>query len=363
MKKIALFVTAIAVSLSLGGRVLADTNTATFTDKAGITPDNTILYPIDKAIDNLKVSIASGDDKKAEALVAVAEERLGESEVLADNEKTDLSTQTLNEYNDKMADAQDKVEDAIDELSSSTTDSAIKLDELEKLATAIANRQMKSIEVLKNIENKVSGNAKETLAQVIEMQTRKKEAIVAVAKERETLLQNKKAVKEAEKKLEQAKKAGDEQAIKTAEDTLTKAQLILTTQNEKFSQVVVAKKEAMKGGVGQLKKQAKKNQNGQSKDGAGSTNNTTSEDSNTTPETATTNTTTSTNTNTDDTTTQSTVNTNTTVTNNTKTDIKAKENKGQEIKADKQTNIKENNGQDMKADKENNSANENKSRN
>ena len=132
MKKIALFVTAVAVSLSLGGKVLADTNTATFADKAGITPDNTVLYPIDKALDDLKVSIASGDDKKAEALVDVAEERLGESEVLADNEKTDLSTQTLNEYNDKMADAQDKVEDAIDELSSSTTDSAIKLDELEK---------------------------------------------------------------------------------------------------------------------------------------------------------------------------------------------------------------------------------------
>ena len=69
MKKIALFVTAIAVSLSIGGRALADTNTATFADKAGITPDNTILYPIDKALDNLKISLAYGDDKKAEALL------------------------------------------------------------------------------------------------------------------------------------------------------------------------------------------------------------------------------------------------------------------------------------------------------
>ena len=196
MKKIALFVTALAVSLSIGGRVLADTNTATFTDKAGITPDSTMLYHIDKAIDNLKIKIAFGDDKKAEALVAIAEERLGESEVMADKEKTDLSNQTFTEYTDKITEAQDKVADAIDKTSSSATDSATKSDELERLETTIANRQMKSIEVLKNIENKASGTFKGTLSLVIEMQTRKKEAIVAVVKERQILLHYKKAVKE-----------------------------------------------------------------------------------------------------------------------------------------------------------------------
>lgn len=40
MKKIALFVTAIAVSLSLGGRVLADTNTTTFV----IAPNKSMFY-------------------------------------------------------------------------------------------------------------------------------------------------------------------------------------------------------------------------------------------------------------------------------------------------------------------------------
>lgn len=37
-----------------------------------------------------------------------------------------------------------------------------------------ADKTGKSIEVLKGIENIVSGNAKETLAQVIEMQTKRK---------------------------------------------------------------------------------------------------------------------------------------------------------------------------------------------
>lgn len=140
------------------------------------------MYPIDKAFDNLKISIASGDDKKAEALVAVEEERLGESEAMVDKGKTDLSNQTMNEYNDKMTEAQDKVDDDIDKASSSTTDSSIKLDELEKLHSTIINKQMKSIEVLKNIENKASGTFKGTLSLVIEMQTRKKEAIVAVVR-------------------------------------------------------------------------------------------------------------------------------------------------------------------------------------
>lgn len=347
MKKIALFVTALAVSLSIGGRALADTNTATLADKAGITPDNTILYPIDKALDSLKINIASGDDKKAEALVDVAEERLGESEVLADKGNTDLSNQTLNEYTDKMSEAQDKIEDAIDTASNSTTDSAVKLDELKKLETTIADKQMKSIEILKNVENKVSGNAKETLAQVIEMQTKKKEAIAAVINQRQTLLENKKAVKEAENKLEQAKKAGDEQTIKTAEATLIQAQLTLTNENKKFSQVVAAKKEAMKGGVGQLKKQANKEQKVQTNDTANSTNNTTSEDANATTGTASaqnneTNTTTNADASTANTT-QNTINNNTTVTNNTKTDVTIKENKGQEMKANKENHAKENN--------------------
>ncbi|WML36837.1 DUF5667 domain-containing protein [Clostridium sp. OS1-26] len=258
MKKIALFITALTVSLSLGGKALADTNTATFADKAGITPDNVILYPIDKALDNLKINTASSDDKKAEALAEVAEERLGESEVMADKEKTDLSNQTLKEYSDKMTEAQEKVEDAIDKATdSTTTDSAIKLDELKKEETSISDRQMKSIEVLKNIESKVSGNAKETIAKVIEMQTAKKEAIIAVNKEREALIKDKQAVKDAEKKIEQAKKSGNEQDIKTAEDKLKQSQEALNIQKEKFNQVVAAKKEVMKIGVGQLKKQLK----------------------------------------------------------------------------------------------------------
>lgn len=348
MKKIALFVAALAVSFSIGGKALADTNTATLADKAGITPDNTILYPIDKAIDNLRIKLAFDDDKKAEVLANVAEERLGESEVMSNKGNTDLANQAMNEYSNKMAGAQDKIANAIDEASDSTTDGAAKLDQLKTVETAINNDQTYSIEVLKNIENKVSGNAKETIAQVIEMQTRKKEAIAAVIKERQTLLQYKIAVKAAEKNLEQAKKSGDEQAVKTAEDTLKQAQDALNTENEKFSQAIAAKKEAMKGGVGQLKKQTETNQTNNT---VNSSDNAASGDNSTIP--ASTTTTTITNT-------AGTVTNNTAVINDSNTDKSIEENKGQEIKAQKE---KENKGQEMKAQKANSSSHENDSRN
>lgn len=336
MKKIALFVTALAVSLSLGGKALADTTAESFAEKAGITPDNTILYPVDKALDDLKVSIATDEQKEAGALVEVAEERLGESEVMVNEDKADLSTEALNEYNEKMTEAQDKI------------DSAIKvedLEELEKLQDTITDKQMKSIEVLKGVESKVSGNAKETLALVIEMQTRKKEAIVAVAKERQALIQNKKAVKEAEKTLVQAKKAGDEQAVKTAEEALKQAQQTLSTQREKLAQAVAAKKKATKGGVGQLKKQAKEKQKEQNEDTAKTT---PAEDNETTSPVVT-------DTNTPDATSiEEAVKSNTSTTTSTKTDVTVKENKGQAMKTVRENNVKENQGQDVKADKKGN---------
>lgn len=263
MKKLILFITALTVSLNLSGRVFAEEVSSTLKDQAGITPDNAILYPIDKAIDNIKVNLST-EDNKADVLVEVAEERLGESEVMAEEGKTNLSTETLNEYNNKMNDAVDKVQESIDktagDVENTTEDSKEsleKLDKLKALEEKITERQKKSIEILQNIQSKLPEKAQETIAKVIEMQTAKKEAIIAVAKERQTLIQTKKAVKEAEQKLEQAKKAGDEQAIKTAEEALKQKQDILVTQKEAFKQVVTEKKAVMKVGVGELKKELK----------------------------------------------------------------------------------------------------------
>lgn len=256
MKKLLLFITALTVTLNISGRVLADGTTETLKDQAGITPDNVILYPIDKAIDNVKINIAS-EDTKPEVLTEVAEERLGESEVMVDKGKTELSTEALNDYNNKMNEAVEKVEDSIEKIPEDSVENKDKLDKLKVLEDKITAKQKKSIEVLQNIQSKVSDNAKETIAKVIEMQTAKKEAIIAVAKERQVLIENKQAVKEAEKKLEEIKKSGTKEDINTAQEVLMQKQQALASEKEKFAQVVSNKKEVMKGGVGQLNKQLK----------------------------------------------------------------------------------------------------------
>ncbi|WP_411681827.1 hypothetical protein [Clostridium thailandense] len=249
---------------------------------------------------------------------------------MADKGKTDLSIQAMNSYNDKMAESQSNIENAIDNTTTNTTtDSTAKSDNLNAVETTIENAQTNSIEFLKNIEKKLSGNVKETVAQVIEMQTRKKAAIEAVIKTRQEAAQYVTAVKDAKKALEQAQKFGDTQAIQTSENTLKQAQDALNTENQKLSQSIESKKEAMKGGVGQLKKQARQAGNNQTNSTANSTGTTTQTDNSTAPITTTsTNTITATNT-------SSTTTDNTTVTNNTNTDTIVYKNKGQEIKAQK----------------------------
>ncbi|MBV7272605.1 hypothetical protein I6U48_06690 [Clostridium sp. PL3] len=163
------------------------------------------------------------------------------------------------------------------------------------------------------------------------MQTRKKAAIEAVIKTRQEAAQYVTAVKDAKKALEKAQKFGDTQAIQTSENTLKQAQDALNTENQKLSQSIEAKKEAIKGGVGQLKKQSRQAGNNQTNSTANSTGTTTQTDNSTAPVTTTptsTNTSTATNT-------SSTATDNTTVTNNTNTDTIVYKNKGQEMKAQK----------------------------
>ncbi|WP_411678780.1 DUF5667 domain-containing protein [Clostridium thailandense] len=257
MKKVVLFVAAIAVSLSITGKVFADENSINYKESAGITPDNIILYPIDKAIDNLKVNIASDEEKKAEALKDVAIERLGESEIMVEKGKTDLSVEPLKEYNDKISEAQEKVETAVDNTSTDNIGNKEKLDKLEKLEAQIVEQQKKNIEVLQNLEKKLPEKAKDTIDMVIEMQTAKKDALIAVLSERKSVLQSTRDVTDAEKKLEEAKKSGNDQSIKAAEDLLKQKEDALKVEKDKLEQVVTEKKEVMKGGVGKLKKELK----------------------------------------------------------------------------------------------------------
>jgi hypothetical protein len=291
MKKIMVLVTSIVMTLSIGSTAFAAGDTTSLADQAGITPDS-ILYPVDKAVDSLKVTFSFSDTAKADTLSQIAQERLGESEVMAGENKQDLATTALNDYQNTMDAAQTKIEDAIntaetaadttatDTTDTKTTDAQDKLTKLEDEESKIADKEKTSLEVLAKLQDKVGDNAKDVIAKVIEMQTAKRDAMLAVKQERKIYNEAKKAYHQAKAALEKAKKSGDETAVKAAEDLLQQKQDALNTEKQKLATAMQAKKDADKINVGKLKKDAKKDQN------------TTTDSTNTTDGTATTTTTT-----------------------------------------------------------------------
>lgn len=270
------------MTLSIGATAFAAGDTTSLTDQAGITPDS-ILYPVDKAVDSLKVTFSFSDSAKADTLSQIAEERLGESEVMANENKQDLATTALNDYQSTMDAAETKIEDAIntaeaaadttattDTTSTQTTDAQDKLTKLQDEESKIADKEKTSLAVLAKLQDKVGDNAKDVIAKVIEMQTAKRDAMLAVKKERKLYNEAKKAYNEAKADLQKVKKSGDETTIKTAEDLLQQKKDALDTEKQNLATAIQAKKDAAKINVGKLKKDAKKDQS-TTTDGTGTT--------------------------------------------------------------------------------------------
>lgn len=242
MKKITTLVAAAAIIFNLSGGVLAADPTS-LQDKAGITPDS-ILYPVDEAIDNLKISLAQNTDSKVQALADVAEERLGEGEVLASEEKGDLAQTAIEDFNNKMDQASQEVQNVINKTDEENTEE--NLDKANDLNRELELKQKNSIEVLKKVQEKVSGNAKEAIGKVIEMQTKKKEAVANMIKERHELNAAKKELKDAAVQLKKAQKSGTEEDIKNAESLLKDKEATLKTAQEEYKSAVENKKSVVK---------------------------------------------------------------------------------------------------------------------
>ncbi|APM38929.1 DUF5667 domain-containing protein [Clostridium kluyveri] len=253
MKKITILAASVIMTLSIGGTTFA-ANTATLKDRAGITPDS-ILYPADKRVDSIKVTLCFSDETKADKLSQIAQERLGESEVMVSKNKKDLADTALNDYQSNMDAAENKIEDAIN--NNQTVDNQDKLKKLEYIESKITDKQKKSLDVLAALQNKVGDKAKDVVAKVIEMQTAKRDAILALKKERTVYNNTKKQYNEAKAAIEKAKKSGDETTIKTAEDLLQQKQQALDIEKQNLTKAIETKKEASKISVGKLIKETK----------------------------------------------------------------------------------------------------------
>jgi glucose-6-phosphate isomerase len=106
-----------------------------------------------------------------------------------------------------------------------TNEEEVKVDEeknqeIKDLEAKLIAKQEKSIEVLKSIQDKVSDNAKDTIAAVIEMQTAKKEAMIQMVEKRHELNAVKKELAEVITQVKDTKESGNEEAVKAAEEAL-----------------------------------------------------------------------------------------------------------------------------------------------
>jgi len=252
MKKLAIaLLVAFAVS-NVGIKAFAVEDN-TLKNKAGITPDS-ILYTVDKAIDSIKVAFTFNNAKKVEVLIKVAEERLGESEVMAEEEKDELAEKALESYNETMDKAQEKLDEALKD--SEDEKDQEKVDKINEVEKTMLERTTKNLEVLKGLQDKVGENAQATIKAVIEMQLTKKTAVATMVEKRHELNDAKQAYNSLKAKLEEAKKAGDAATIAKMEEELKIAQEALTKAEEAYKLAFEAKQEAIKA-ANDAKKEAK----------------------------------------------------------------------------------------------------------
>lgn len=227
---------AIAAALvisSFGIGVKAEGETTSLKDKAGITPGS-ILYPADKILDEIKIALSFTDGSKIESITEVAEERLGESEVLQESGKTEDAAKVLAEANEKMERAAKRAKEVA--IETKDIEEQDKLTKLEKTLESLAVKQATFEQVLKNLEGKSPEELKEKLQEVMDKNAERKLAVASMVDSRQSLNDARKALKDAEKsgdaaKVESTKAAYEQAKTDFTESFNTKQQAV--NKNEK----------------------------------------------------------------------------------------------------------------------------------
>lgn len=191
MKRIAILVAAITFTISINTQVFAvdaensnsisnETNINDVVNKdLAIMPDS-IFYLLDKGIDNLKLFLNFDDVRKTEMILQIANERLAEYADMTAKEKYDLAKDMIKE--------------------------------------------------LDKLNNKLDSNAQET----IETQLVKREAVANMVEKKRLLNAARQEYQLVKISLEQAKKSGDEAAIKVAEELLKEKESLYKVAIEEF---------------------------------------------------------------------------------------------------------------------------------
>lgn len=250
-KKLLALLIVVIVTLSTPGVALAaepDENK----NAAGVTPDS-ILYPVDKLIEDIREALTSNDVDKAVLLTRFAEERLAEAQVMIEDGKTKLAQAAADEYAKLAQEVNDTIqnadEDEKEEAQSgeTTTGSSVSVsqdkdqdgfnDILEELIERNTVIQKNSINVLSRLLEKVPEQAKEALTAAIVKQVMRAEAVRDFVIAKKAYIVGRKAVKVMEKELNDAEKSNDQAKIDAAGKALDEA-------NKKLEDLAKLKDEA-----------------------------------------------------------------------------------------------------------------------
>ena len=103
-----IFVTAVlAGSLLVGSPAYAESDEQ-LDVSAGTTPDS-VFYTIDQLNERLQLSITSDDEKKADLLLAYAQERLSESNEMVQQGKDEYVNKLIDQYTETLSKAEDQI--------------------------------------------------------------------------------------------------------------------------------------------------------------------------------------------------------------------------------------------------------------
>lgn len=223
-KLLAIFVALLLATSTFGTALAAGTEDTK--SAAGITPDS-ILYPVDKAIESIRLALTAGDIEKATLLTEFAEERLAEASVMLEEGKTELADTAAKDYTDTIGTSDDKIQTAIDEATGTevtdTTEPDTKASVLDELLNRNIEIQKHSVDVLAGLLDKLPEEARDKITAVIVKQIMQAEAVRDFVDTKKAYNNGAKDVRDAEKSLNDAEKSGEQTKIDAAKAFLLDA--------------------------------------------------------------------------------------------------------------------------------------------
>jgi len=222
MKKKIIAIVLMICFLGAGGSAYATTsdtaNTSLTFEKimnsAGVLP-NSLLYNMERAIEQLQIAITQSEEKLALLKAQFATERAAEVVVMYNEGEEEIASKTMSEYNKMLASAAQHINKAIE----------AKNEAVQTLQTLNESSQ-KSEAILRTLLEKAPQSTKDAIVSVLNEQNKALQAVNGFYIAKSTFFAAKLQLEEAKKELETAKRSDDAAVILAAEEKVKAAEAI-----------------------------------------------------------------------------------------------------------------------------------------